>query len=44
MWSERQVSERVGGCAIIAAMVAIVAMVGGWLGMVVGGLLVVVAP
>ena len=42
MWNERQMSERVSGCAFAIIVCGILAMVVGWLGLVMGGLLVVV--
>jgi hypothetical protein len=42
MWKERQMSERANGCAFVVVMCGIVAMIGGWMGMVMGGLLAVV--
>jgi len=42
MWKERDLSERVSGCAFAIIVCGILAMVVGWLGLVMGGLLVVV--
>jgi hypothetical protein len=43
MWDERNRAVRVQGCALVVLAIAVVVLVGGWLGLIVGGLLKVAA-